>query len=82
MQSSHAYLLSIQVGLIEKRKYFLTLEIFINSRLIFCFMIGPFKVEDPFPHILMEARPYCYRIHEESNAICCSKQYKQFQGIK
>ena len=46
-------------------------------------MIVPFKKkEDPFPHILMEARPYCYRIHEESNAICFSKQYKQFQDIK
>ena len=45
-------------------------------------MIGPFKVEDPFPHILMEARPYCYRNHKESNAICCSKQYKQFHDIK
>ena len=45
-------------------------------------MIGPFKVKDPFPHILMEARPYCYRIHDKSNAICCSKQYKKFHDIK
>lgn len=34
-------------------------------------MIESFKKkETPFPHILMEARPYCYRIYEESNAIC------------
>ena len=46
-------------------------------------MIDSFKKkETPFPHIMMEARPYCYRIHDESNAICCSKQYKQFHDIK
>lgn len=45
-------------------------------------MIGPFKVETPFLHILIEARPYSYKIYEESNAICCSKQYKQFHDIQ
>ena len=44
MQSSHAYLLSIQLCLIEKRKLFFTLEFFINSRLILCLMIGSFNL--------------------------------------
>ena len=44
MQSYHAYLLSIQLCLIEKRKLFFTLEIFINSRLILCLMIGSFNL--------------------------------------
>ena len=75
MQRSHVYLLSIQLCLIEKRKLFFDLG-FIISILILCLMISSFKVEAPFPHVLMEARPYCYRTHEESNTICCSKQYK------
>ena len=59
MQSSHAYLLSIQLCLIKKKEILFDLGIFINSRLIFCFMIGPFKVEAPFSSILMEAHLYC-----------------------
>ena len=46
-------------------------------------MIGSFKKKKtPFSHIWMEARPYSYKIYEESNAICCSKKYKQFPDIK
>ena len=51
MQRSHAYLLSIQLCLIEKRKLFFTLEIFINSRLILCLMIVRLRKKKLLFHI-------------------------------